>query len=104
MEGIIRVTPEQLNQTASEFENKASSISSLTSEMTSQVTGMASAWEGEAAASYVSKFQGLEDDIQRMIRMVQEHAADLQEMARNYSSAETTNMESISGLSSDVII
>ena len=104
MEGIIRVTPEQLNQTAAEFENKASTISSLTSEMTSQVTGLASAWEGEAEAAYISKFQGLEDDIQKMIRMVQEHATDLQEMARNYSSAESTNMEVISGLSSDVII
>ena len=104
MEGIIKVSPQLLSSTASEFGNQGNQISNITTEMMSLITGMASTWEGDAATAYITKFRGLEDDIQRMIRMVQEHAADLQEMARNYSSAETTNMESISGLSSDVII
>lgn len=103
MEGILKVTPEQLISTASDFNNTGSRIGSLTSEMVSKVGALASSWEGEAATAYIAKFNGLEDDIQLMIRMVQEHAADLETMAQTYQSAEAQNMDDFSSLSSDVI-
>ena len=104
MDGILNVSPEQLTQTASEFSGKASSISALTTEMTSLAAGLASSWEGAASQAYVSKFTGLEDDIQKMIRMIQEHVTDLEEMATNYTNAENQIVEQISSLSSDVIV
>lgn len=104
MEGILKVNSDQLAQTASEFGNKAGTVGNLTSEMTNMVTGLASAWEGEASSAYIAKFKGLEDDIQMVIRMVQEHSTDLEEMARAYAEAENQNMEEISSLSSDVIV
>ena len=39
-----------------------------------------------------------------MVRMVQEHAADLNEMARVYREAENVNQEEIAVLSGDVIV
>lgn len=104
MEGILKVNSEQLAQTASEFGSKAGTVGNLTAEMTNMVTGLASAWEGEAASSYVTRFRGLEDDIQMLVRMVQEHSTDLEQMARAYEEAENQNMEEISTLSSDVIV
>ncbi len=104
MDGILRVTPEQLSATAGEFSSKASVIGNLTSEMTSKVTGLSSVWEGSAATAYINKFKGLEDDIQKMIRMVQEHAKDLEDMAANYNAAENEAESVIENLSSDVII
>lgn len=104
MEGTLNVTPEQLTQSASEFSGKAGAISNLTSEMTSMVTGMASSWEGEASAAYINKFRGLEDDIQKMIRMVQEHAKDLEDMAKNYMDTESQIISETETLSSDVIV
>ena len=103
MEGIIRVSPEQLISTAGEFSNQGSSISALTGEMMQLVTGLSSVWEGEAATAYMTKFKGLEDDIQRMIRMVQEHASDLEEMASVYTQSDKTGADEASGLPSDVI-
>ena len=103
MEGIIRVSPEQLISTAGEFSNQGSSISALTGEMMHLVTGLSSVWEGEAATAYMTKFKGLEDDIQRMIRMVQEHASDLEEMASVYTQSDKTGADEASGLLSDVI-
>ncbi len=103
MEGIIRVSPEQLISTAGEFSNQGSSISALTGEMMQLVTGLSSVWEGEAATAYMTKFKGLEDDIQRMIRMVQEHASDLEEMASVYTQSDKTGADEASGLLSDVI-
>lgn len=104
MEGILRVTPEQLISTAGEFSTKGTTISNLTSEMVNLANGLSSAWEGEAATAYVTKFRELEDDIQRMIKMVQEHATDLEEMARVYREAENANVEAASSLSGDVIV
>ena len=93
MEGIIKVSPQLLTSTASEFGNQGNVINTLTGEMMNLITGMASTWEGDAATAYITKFRGLEDDIQRMVRMVQEHSRDLQEMARIYSDADMANAE-----------
>ena len=81
MEGIIKVSPQLLTNTA-----------------------MSATWEGEAATAYINKFKGLEDDIQRMVRMIQEHSSDLEEMAQVYAQSDTANAEDANSLSSDVII
>lgn len=104
MEGTLKVTPEQLISTAGEFSGKGSTISNLTTEMVNLANGLSGVWEGEAASAYIAKFHELEDDIQRMIRMVQEHATDLEEMARVYMEAENRNVESAASLSGDVIV
>ncbi len=104
MEGTLRVTPEQLESAASEFSSKATTVGNLTTQMTELVTGLSSAWEGEAATAYTTKFTQLEDDIQKMIRMVQEHSEDLTEMAQVYREAETANTEEAEALAGDVIV
>lgn len=103
MEGTLLVTPEQLQSAAGEFSTKAGTISNLTSQMADIVTGLTSAWEGEAAAAYVNKFSQLDDDIQRMVRMVQEHSDDLADMAQVYTDAENANREEAEALAGDVI-
>lgn len=104
MEGILKVTPEQLISTAGEFQAKGNTIGTLTQEMMTLVTGLNSVWEGDAATAYINKFKALEDDIQRLVNMVREHADDLTEMARVYQEAEQANVEEASGLSGDVIV
>ena len=105
MEGILRVTPEDLDAAASEFSSKASAIGNLTNEMTNTVESLSSVWEGEASSSYVAKFRQLDDDIQKMIRMVQEHSNDLQAMAKAYRDTENDIISSdIADLPGDVIV
>lgn len=104
MEGIIKVTPEQLQNTSNEFAGKGTTVGNLTSQMTDLVVGLSSVWEGEAASAYVAKFRQLDDDIQKMIRMIQEHSTDLNEMAQAYIDAENANADAIATLSGDVIV
>lgn len=105
MAGILRVTPEKLQSTASSFEGTASTVNNLTQQMTSIVTGLSGqVWSGEAATAYVNKFNGLQDDMNRIYKMIQEHSTDLIEMAQQYIAAETANTEAANSLSSDVII
>ena len=104
MEGILRVTPEQLEAASGEFSAKGTQIGSLTAQMTQTVESLGGVWEGEAALAYANRFRHLDEDIRKMVRMVQEHAADLNEMARVYREAETVNQEEIAALSGDVIV
>lgn len=104
MEGTLRVTPEQLESTATEFSSKGSTISNLTAQMSQIVNGLGGVWEGEAATSYTRQFNQLEDDVQKITRMVQEHATDLNEMAGRYRAAETANQDEAAGLPGDVVI
>ena len=105
MEGKLRVTPERLIQSAEVFSSKATSIASVTTEMTNLVTGLAtSIWQGDAANAVISRFRQLDDDIQKIVGMVNEHSKDLTEMAGNYKTAETLNEDMANSLDIDVIL
>ena len=103
--GILRVSPEKLHATASSFEGSASNVQNMTQNMTSIVTSLSGqVWSGEAATAYVNKFNGLQDDMTRIYKMIKEHSDDLIQMAQQYSSAESANADLANSLSSDVII
>lgn len=101
--GIIKVTPEKLLETANEFSTSGKTISSLTNEMMSIVNSLKSVWQGSAASGYSSKFNSLQDDITKINRIIEEHVADLTEMARTYQAAEDRNLEESERLLSEVI-
>lgn len=103
MNGYIKVSTEKLISTASEFSAKGKTASTLTSQMSELAKGLSSVWTGDAATAYQNKFTSLNDDIQRMNNMIQEHATDLQEMAKIYSDAEQASKEEAAQLASDVI-
>ncbi len=104
MEGILKVTPEKLIQASTEFSSTGKTIASLTQEMTTIINGLKSIWQGDAATGYSNKFNGLQDDIEKINKMIQEHVTDLNEMAREYQSAEATNTEESSRLLTEVIV
>lgn len=103
MEGIIRVAHEKLIAASEEFSSKASTVSNLTANMTQLATNLASIWTGDAAIAYSNKFRALDDDIQKMIGMIQEHSSDLEEMAVRYAEAQQYGVEQAESLPSDVI-
>lgn len=103
MEGYLKVTPEELKKTASEFMTAGERISSLTQEMMSIVSSLKSVWQGDASMSYSDKFSGLEDDMARINSMIKEHVSDLNEMAATYQAAEDASIEASAVLNNDVV-
>lgn len=103
--GILRVTPEKLQATASSFEGTGATVQSLTQQMTSIVSSLSGQiWSGEAASAYVNKFNGLQDDMDRINKMIKEHSTDLIEIAQRFIAAEAANADLANSLSSDVIV
>ncbi|MGI6010703.1 MAG: WXG100 family type VII secretion target [Ruminococcus sp.] len=104
MDGTLKVTPEKLIAAASEFSAQGNTVSSLTQQMMTIVQGLSSVWQGEASSAYLARFQQLQGDIDQMNKMIQEHVQDLNDMARNYQSAEDAGKDIAAGLASDVIL
>lgn len=103
MTGILRVTPEKLISTAQSFSATAGTVQNLTTSMLSTVDSLNSTWAGEAATAYYSKAHSLQESINKMIRMINEHSTDLQAMAQAYQEAERTNQEKAAALKTDVV-
>ena len=105
MANIIKVSTSKLTSTASAFQGSSSKVKNLTSQMTQIVTSLSgNVWSGDASSAYVNKFKGLQDDINKMVKMIDEHVSDLNQMAREYEAAENTNQQQASSLSSDVTV
>lgn len=104
MEGMLKVTPEKLMQASGEFATMGNQMKNLTGEMLSLIKGLGSSWQGEAATVYGNRFDSLTPDMEKLYRMVQEHAQELQEMARQYQNAESGNMEKGNSMRSNVIV
>lgn len=103
MEGILKVDPQKLISTSEEFSTIDGQVSTLTEQMVSIVDSLKGSWEGEASNTYSMQFHQLEDDMQTMHRMIEEHVKDLQEMAQQYITAENANIETGSALLGDII-
>lgn len=103
MEGIIKVTPQELISTANEFNTTGGQVKSITDSMMTLVDSLKGIHEGDAATAYNTKFHALQDDMDKMYRMIQEHVKDLNEMAQNYIRGEDINVQTASDLPPDAI-
>lgn len=104
MTGTIKVDTAKLRSTAGSLQGTGNQIKSLTGQMTSLVNALSgSVWEGDAAAAYRKKFAALQDDMNRMASMINEHVKDLGEMAAEYDKAESENRSATGGFSENII-
>ena len=101
--GQILVAPATLIQTSGEFESTMGQVTSIVNNMMEIVDGLSSVWTGDAATAYTGKFHELQDDMTRIESMIKEHVSDLQEMAKNYQTAEEANEDLAKALEGDVI-
>lgn len=103
MEGQLRVTPQDLINTSTDFSSRGQTVNSLTQEMLSLVSGLSGIWEGDAAGAYTKQFSALSGDISQINNKIKEHVDDLQEMAKRYQSAEDANTTDNTSMPSDLI-
>lgn len=105
MTGTLKVSTAKLTSTANALSSTGNQIKNITTQMTNTVNALTgTVWSGDAANAYKKKFSQLQDDINKMIKMVNEHVTDLNEMARTYEKAEAANVNLSNSLSGDVII
>lgn len=104
MTGNLRVTPEKMISVSGQFQQSDSAVNNLTRSMMDIVNQLNSTWAGEAATGYYNKLKGLEPDMQKLHKMIQEHTTDLQDMAKAYQDAEKANLQTASALKTNEIV
>jgi WXG100 family type VII secretion target len=104
MTGNLRVTPEKLISTSQQFADSDNKVNNLTNQMMNIASQLTSTWAGEAATGYYNKLRGLQNDMQKLHRMIQEHNVDLMEMARTYQQAERQNIQTGNALRTNEIV
>lgn len=104
MTGTLRVTPEKLIAAASQFQASASEVKTITQSMMDIVTELKPTWEGEAASMYYTKLSSEQNDVNKIIRMIQEHSSDLQEMGTEYQNKIVKTQQIASSLKIDQIV
>lgn len=104
MNGKLNVEPAKLENAATSFSNTGNTIGNLTKSMTQMVNQISGdVWSGDAANAYKKKFNNLQDDINKMIRMVNEHVEDLRNMANQYKTTEESNKALAQSLADNII-
>lgn len=102
-DAIIKVDSKVLLSTAESFQSQGSKVQTLTGQMMTTITGLASQWEGEASTAYVNKFKGLQDDIDKLIKKINEYVSDLQSISQVYETYEKKSLDEANALPDDVI-
>lgn len=99
---VIKVDYADLDKAATDFNTRLGEVKKITSNMMKAINDAGSTWTGEASAKYIGKFNKLQDDMEKMHNMINEHITDLTEMSKKYKSAEEQNAQVASRLKEDV--
>ena len=100
----FRVTPEELEKKASEFTTTIQSISRRFNQIEEIAGKTRSYWQGDAGEKDRSGYSSYKDDIEFIVKRMQEHPTDLLKMAGIYKQAERTAQEKNSRLKTDQIV
>lgn len=89
----LRVTPERLLNTSNQFTQSLGKVTNITRSIMGIVGSLRGSWAGDAANVFYNKLRGLDSDMNRLHRMIQEHADDLRDACRIFQQAERDNTQ-----------
>ena len=99
----LKVTPQQLKTKSGEFKKKASDVKRTTDDMLNEITKISAAtWSGDAAEAFKKRFGELQDDMERIYKMIMEYSSDLDDIAQKYIETENSNEQIATSLAADI--
>lgn len=104
MTGNLKVTPEKMLSISSQFGSVGSEVQNLTQQMLDIVNQLNTTWSGDAATGFYNKLKGLQGDMQKVFKLIQEHCTDLNDMAKTYQQAEKDNLTTANSLKTSGIV
>ena len=104
MANFLRVTPEQVKEKSTEVDTKGQEITKLAASANEIVQTLSGRiWSGEAQQAYITRFKSLQEDIERLNKLITDEAQHLYTIAAEYSTTEETNIAASGNLSEHVI-
>lgn len=81
MSGVIRVTPEQLEQRSTEYLREGENIQEVIGKLDSLRNVLESEWEGQASQAFIGQYEELKPSFLKMKELVDEISRQLQQTA-----------------------
>lgn len=98
----IKIDPAVVNQKAGQMSNCTGQIEGVFNNIKIEVSSLKSVWDSDASRAFQSKFDALQDDIQRMIGVAREYSEDLVEISRTFTQIEQEAVQLEQALQDDV--
>ena len=99
----LTVEPKQMETKASEITELIAEVKKAFQEIESSIDGTKGYWKGQASDKHYKMFWENKDEIEEVIKRLEEHPRDLLEMAGIYEEAERANVELAQTLQADII-
>ena len=81
MSGVIRVTPEELEQRSSEYLIEGENIQEVIAKLDNLRNALESEWEGQASQAFISQYEELKPSFIRMKELVDDISSQLRQTA-----------------------
>lgn len=101
--GTVKVSPEEMERKSGEMNAKIQHMQTSLRNLRERVNKSTSYWQGDAANKYRSAYKSYENEINTMMKKLNEHSSDLLAMAGIYQAAESANAQLANTLPDDVI-
>ena len=89
MANQIRITPDQMRGTASEYRTQASNVESVITKLDNLLQNLQGEWEGQASESYASRYQQLRPGFVKAQELINEIASALDSTANIVEETDT---------------
>lgn len=93
----IKVNSTVMREKANVFNTVSTSIQTFAEEMTTEINGLKSAWEGEAAEALIHKFKGLSNNFEEICKTIGQYADFLNQAADSYDRVESAVTQGTEG-------
>lgn len=90
---IIRVEPEKIRSAAEEIKSSASKYDKIAKELMENATQMGEAWKGTDNQTYVNQIKGFVEDLENMVKKLNQVSDTLEQQAQNYIKRQEANVE-----------
>ena len=101
--GTVKVSPEEMERKSDEMHTKIQHMQTSLRNLRDRVNKSTSYWQGDAANKYRSAYKSYENEINTMMKKLNEHSSDLLAMAGIYREAENANAQLANTLPDNVI-
>ena len=98
----LKVQPAEVKQKAAQMAVCTGQIKNTFNNIKLEVESLKLTWDSEASRAFQGKFNGLQDDIQRMFGVAEEYSEDLEAIANTYLQTESDAAAEVNKLSDDV--
>lgn len=84
----IRMSPEEMNQKATEFESSGEDFVAVVNRMSTLVNNLCEQWAGKSSAAFEQQFEDLRPSFQQTEQLIQSIATQLREVSQAMQQAD----------------